>query len=59
MANSWVFDTYLDKADKWRWRLKAANGLIVADSAESYSSLAAVRDAAERVKKNAGDADVN
>lgn len=27
---------YIDTARQWRWRLIAANGRIVADSAESY-----------------------
>jgi len=56
---TWVFDTYPDKAGKWRWRLKAGNGQIVADSAESYDSLSNVRRAAESVKANAADAEVN
>jgi uncharacterized protein YegP (UPF0339 family) len=27
---------YQDRAGGWRWRMKAPNGRIVADSAESY-----------------------
>lgn len=27
---------YTDTASLWRWRLKAANGLIIAVSSESY-----------------------
>lgn len=27
---------YKDSANEWRWRLKAANGLIVGASSESY-----------------------
>lgn len=27
---------YRDTANQWRWRLVAANGRIIADSAESY-----------------------
>jgi uncharacterized protein YegP (UPF0339 family) len=56
---TWVFDTDQDRAGKCRWRLKAANGLIVADSAESYDSLCNVRRAAENVKANARSAEVN
>lgn len=26
------FETYLDKRHEWRWRLKASNGKIIADS---------------------------
>jgi len=32
------FQVYKDTKNDWRWRLKAANGKIVADSAEGYSS---------------------
>lgn len=34
-----VFETYQDKAGDHRWRLQAANGRVVADSAEGYASL--------------------
>jgi len=30
---------YRDKAGEWRWRLKATNGRIVADSGEGYQRL--------------------
>jgi uncharacterized protein YegP (UPF0339 family) len=29
---------FLDRSGLWRWRLRAANGRIVADCAESYAS---------------------
>jgi hypothetical protein len=29
---------YKDSKGEWRWRLKAANGRIIADSREGYSS---------------------
>jgi uncharacterized protein YegP (UPF0339 family) len=32
------FDVYLDSAAQWRWRVRATNGRIIADSAEGYSS---------------------
>lgn len=35
-AKSSVFEIYKDKKGEYRWRLKASNGKIVADSAESY-----------------------
>lgn len=57
--NGWLFHTYIDKAGEWRWQLKAANGKIVADSAESYSDLSGVRRAAENVKSNAGGAKID
>lgn len=30
------FQVYRDKAGEWRWRLRAKNGRIVADSGEGY-----------------------
>lgn len=30
------FELYRDAAGGWRWRLRAQNGNVVADSAESY-----------------------
>lgn len=32
------FEIYQDTSGDWRWRLRAANGRIVADSAEGYAS---------------------
>ena len=32
------FEIYADTAGQWRWRLRAVNGRIVADSAEGYAS---------------------
>ena len=37
-ANQPHFEIYRDTAHDWRWRLRAANGRIVADSAEGYAS---------------------
>lgn len=31
------FEAYQDAGGDWRWRLRAKNGLIVADSAEGYA----------------------
>ncbi len=30
------FELFRDAAGHWRWRLRAANGEVIADSAESY-----------------------
>ena len=35
-----AYHIYKDGANKWRWRLKAANGNILADSGEGYSNKA-------------------
>lgn len=32
------FEVYSDRAGDWRWRLRAGNGRIVADSGEGYAS---------------------
>jgi len=52
------FEVYQDAADEWRWRMVAANGRIVADSGEGYSSKGSARRAVENVQSDAGDADI-
>lgn len=47
-----VFEWYKDKAGKYRFRLKAANGEIIATS-EAYASKDGVVSGIESVKKNA------
>jgi uncharacterized protein YegP (UPF0339 family) len=37
-GDAMVYHVYKDAQNKWRWRLKAANGNILADSGEGYSS---------------------
>jgi len=37
MTRGPVYRVYPDAAGEWRWRLVAANGRIVADSAEGYT----------------------
>ena len=59
MASNWNFHTYKDSAGEWRWQLISSNGRIVADSGEGYSSLTAVREAAQRVKDNAPSATID
>ncbi|MCU0824769.1 MAG: YegP family protein [Leptospira sp.] len=51
------FEIYKDKAGEFRFRLKAANGEIIASS-EGYSSKAACESGIESVKKNASDAEI-
>ena len=51
------FEVYRDKAGKFRFRLKAANGQIIGRS-ETYSSTSAMEGGIESVKKNAPGADV-
>jgi uncharacterized protein YegP (UPF0339 family) len=47
-----VFEWYVDKAGKYRFRLKAANGEMIATS-EGYASKQGCVDGIESVKKNA------
>jgi uncharacterized protein YegP (UPF0339 family) len=51
------FEVYEDKGAKYRWRLKAANGQIVASSGESFDSKSDAREAAEAVKESAASAE--
>ena len=51
------FEVYTDKAGEFRFRLKAANGQIVA-TGEGYTKLASCLSGVESVRKNAADASV-
>lgn len=33
-----IIEVYIDKSGEYRWRLKASNGRIVAESGEGYES---------------------
>ncbi len=48
----WKFELYRDRADQWRWRLKATNGRIVGDSGEGYATEHNARRAAESARMN-------
>lgn len=37
MTGNLHFETYPDHAGEYRWRLRAANGEVIADSAEGYT----------------------
>ena len=52
------FKIYRDRRGEYRWRLIAANGRTVADSAEGYDSRSNARRAAENVKAGAGTAPI-
>ena len=51
------FEIYIDSGDKYRWRLKAPNGEIIA-SGEAYSSKAACMNGINSVKTNAPKAEI-
>ena len=49
------FELYTDRSGKFRFRLKASNGQIIASS-EAYNSKASALNGIESVKTNAPDA---
>ena len=51
------FEMYRDKANAFRFRLKARNGEIIATS-EGYSSRAACENGIESVRRNAPEAEI-
>ncbi|MBE5934108.1 MAG: DUF1508 domain-containing protein [Lachnospiraceae bacterium] len=51
------FEIYKDKADEFRFRLKASNGQVIAQS-EGYTTHANCVNGVESVKKNAVDAEI-
>lgn len=51
------FELYTDAAGKYRFRLKAGNGQVIAVG-EAYESKAAALNGIESIKKNAPDAPV-
>lgn len=52
------FKVYEDRRGEFRWRLLSSNGRTVADSGEGYGSRSAAREAAQRIKSNAGSAPI-
>jgi len=44
---------YQDTKGEWRWRLKAANGRILADSGEGYKNVSDCLEDIDRVKNSA------
>ena len=51
------FETYQDNSGEWRYRLKAANGQVIA-TGEGYSSEAGLKNGIESVTKNALSAEI-
>ncbi|MBH04290.1 MAG: hypothetical protein CMP08_09270 [Xanthomonadales bacterium] len=50
------YEMYRDAADEYRWRLKAGNGEIIADSGEGYKNKSDCQHGID-LTKNSGDAD--
>ena len=51
------FEVYTDKAGEFRFRLKAANGEVIATS-QGYSAKASALNGIDSVRRNAADAEV-
>ena len=49
----WQFEVYADRVGKYRWRLRAANGEIVADSGQGYQYKYECKESIDRLKANA------
>lgn len=53
------FELYKDKAGEYRWRLRASNGKIIADSGEGYSAKRDCEHGIDLVKREAPGASVD
>jgi len=53
-----TFERYQDKVNEWRWRLKAKNGQIIADSSEGYKNLADCNAMIDKIRQHASSANV-
>jgi uncharacterized protein YegP (UPF0339 family) len=52
------FEVYLDSSNEYRWRLKSANGQVIATGGEGYSSKVGCENGIAAVKKDAPDAPI-
>jgi uncharacterized protein YegP (UPF0339 family) len=52
------FQVFKDKGGEFRWRLRADNNEVIADSAEGYKSKASCKGGIDLVKKLAPGAEV-
>ncbi len=53
-----VFKIYKDSKKEYRWRFRAANNKIIADSGEGYVSWQGAKDGVDFVKKYAASAEI-
>lgn len=53
------FEVYKDTKGDFRWRMKAGNGEVIADSNEGYKSKESCMHGVELVKRDASDAPVD
>ena len=52
-ADTLKFELYADKAEEFRWRLKAGNGEVLATSGEGYKAKADAKKGISRIQKDA------
>ena len=52
------FEVYKDKAEEWRWRFRASNSKIIADSGEGYKEKDDCLHGIELVKKETPNAKI-
>ena len=52
------FEVYEDAQSEYRWRLKSANGQIIAIGGEGYTTRASAENGIAAVKKDAPGADI-
>ncbi len=52
------FEVYQDSSKEYRWRLKSANGQVIATGGEGYSSRAGCENGIAAVKKDAPEAPI-
>jgi len=57
-GDEYDFEIFEDNAGKYRWRLEADNGEIVADSGQGFTEERGARDSIERVEGHSADAAV-
>lgn len=53
-----TLEQYLDIDDRWRWRLLAPNGLVLADATERFEARSTLESALEAVREQLVDASV-
>lgn len=52
------FEVYTDKAGEWRWRFRASNSKIIADSGEGYKEKSDCLHGIDLVKKESPNAKI-
>jgi uncharacterized protein YegP (UPF0339 family) len=52
------FEVYQDKKGEWRWKFRASNSKIIADSGEGYKDKKDCLHGIDLFKKESGDADI-